>query len=30
MEYPDLQPWFDNPSDEYHELVCVEEFPYDE
>lgn len=28
--YPDLEPWFDNPSDQYDELPAGPEYPYDE
>jgi hypothetical protein len=31
MALPDLAPWFDNASDDYHELPCGDhETPYDE
>ena len=31
MVLPDLAPWFDNASDDYHELPCGDhEAPYDE
>jgi hypothetical protein len=31
MALPDLAPWFDNVSDDYHELPCGDhETPYDE
>lgn len=31
MDFPDLAPWFDSVSDEYHELPAGDhEAPYDE
>jgi hypothetical protein len=31
MDFPDLAPWFDSASDEYHELPAGDaETPYDE
>lgn len=29
MDYPDLEPWFDNPSDQWDELPAGPEYPYE-
>jgi hypothetical protein len=29
MEYPDLEPWLDNPSDQWDELPAGPEYPYE-
>lgn len=29
-DLPDLEPWFDDPTDQWDELPSAPEFPYDE